>query len=1313
MDNKVCRKCLRKGSHLYKNCKKQCEVDGCVANRRHHTLLHKLRSDLSASTTQPEEQAAIVAHNAVPIVSKRQPLLKIIPVTLSGKKGSVDTFALLDDGSSATLLDRSVANALEDEGPREPLRIHCIGGLTKLSDVSFVNIKVRGRYSSDTFEIRARSIPNLNLSAQTASFDDVQRFSHLTDLADVLAYGDAQPTCLIGTDNWHLLLTQSVRRGTKSEPAAALTPLGWVLFGFMGNTASSVEFVNHVNQVEDDQLDNNLEHLVKNYYKLDSIGIEKKLHSSPSDRRAIEILDETTVRLTSGRFQTGLLWRDNIKIIPNSKRLALSRFQSLESKMAKDKTYATSYKQNIQGMIDKGYAELCSGPPTGNITWYLPHFGVVHPHKKKLRVVHDAAAKCNGVSLNSMLLSGPDLLQPLLAIVMRFREGKIAITGDIKEMFPQVKIRPEDRDAQRFLWRDDPQSPLLEYRMSSMIFGATSSPCTALYLKNKNALEFQNSYPKAAQSIIENHYMDDYLESFESVEEAARLASEIVTVHKAAGFEMRSWVSNHAEALTLLPLDLRATEASEVGLGPSSPSRIRVLGLTWLVGDDSLSFLKSIPKFPPTLTKRSALSLLMSIYDPLGLITPLIIKGRILFQMTWKLGLDWDQKLSEGLFLKYQSWFRELENLSGSAIPRCYSEGKQVIESQLHVLCDASELAYACVAYWRFVLSDGSVKLALIGGKARLAPLKPATIPRMELQAALIAEISDLTDVQSWRYVPSGLNVADDATRDTAEFSLHSRWFTGPTYLLSPEATWPREPLYTDSSTTSEIKMVECLVVPSAESPALSPVVADHRRFSRWIRLLRATARAHQSAKMFRTLLPLNSKLFLNSPRCDRKLPLLSADDLNSAEHHLLMSVQRDSLSEELDCVNAGRPVSRLSKLKNVSLLVCNGLLRLSGRTSASDAIESRPIVLDGKHQITRLLIHEYHIRCAHANNELVVNEMRQKFYIIGLRSAVKQVASRCQRCRVWKARPVPPPIGDLPDVRMAIYERPFSYVGLDYFGPLNVTIGRKHAKRWVALFTCMTVRAVHLEIVDNLSADSAIMALRRFISRRGCPSCIYSDNGTAFVGASKMLAEVYEFATTKRIQWKFIPPSAPFMGGCWERLVRNVKSALSATLKEQSPREETLHTLLLEAEAIVNSRPLTHVSTEPDAEEALTPFTFLIGTPSYDLQTRPFNDTDLSSRAQWRKAQRLADHFWQRFTKEYLPSLVPRRSSPTASTSFIIGDLVVIVDGTLPRRCWPRGRIVATYPGKDRIVRVVDVQTKGGVLRRPVKKLAKLVVSP
>lgn len=254
-----------------------------------------------------------------------------------------------------------------------------------------------------------------------------------------------------------------------------------------------------------------------------------------------------------------------------------------------------------------------------------------------------------------------------------------------------------------------------------------------------------------------------------------------------------------------------------------------------------------------------------------------------------------------------------------------------------------------------------------------------------------------------------------------------------------------------------------------------------------------------------------------------------------------------------------------------------------------------------------------------------------------------------------------------------------------------------------------MTVRAVHLEIVESLSSDSALMALRRFIARRGCPSRIYSDNGTSFVGAAKMLPELFNFCANRKIEWRFIPPSAPFMGGCWERLVRSVKSSIAVTLKERTPKEEVLHTLLLEAESIINSRPLTHVSVEADAEYALTPFTFLIGSSSSEPEINVFDDTDLIRRANWRKAQRLADHFWQRFVQEYLPTLTPRRRLQEAH-SFKVGDLVLIADGTLPRNQWPRGRITAVYPGKDGIVRVVDVTTKGGVLRRPTRKVVLLV---
>jgi transposase InsO family protein len=261
-----------------------------------------------------------------------------------------------------------------------------------------------------------------------------------------------------------------------------------------------------------------------------------------------------------------------------------------------------------------------------------------------------------------------------------------------------------------------------------------------------------------------------------------------------------------------------------------------------------------------------------------------------------------------------------------------------------------------------------------------------------------------------------------------------------------------------------------------------------------------------------------------------------------------------------------------------------------------------------------------------------------------------------------------------------------------------------------------MTSRAVHLELVHSLSADSAIMSLRRFIARRGAPDTLFSDNGTCFVGADRMLREFYQadvndFAASRGIKWSFIPPAAPFFGGCWERLVRTVKVALNATLRERAPNTEVLVTLLLEAEAIVNSRPLSHVPVRHDDQETLTPFHFLIGSSSNQVLPATLEDRDLLRRADWKKALRLADHFWNRWVKEILPNMQPRQTSENRERDLRIGDLVLIVDANLPRGTWPRGRVTATFPGQDGIVRVVDVATQGGLLRRPSKKLVRLDV--
>ncbi|XP_073958424.1 uncharacterized protein [Choristoneura fumiferana] len=203
------------------------------------------------------------------------------------------------------------------------------------------------------------------------------------------------------------------------------------------------------------------------------------------------------------------------------------------------------------------------------------------------------------------------------------------MTADVKEMFPQVRIRMEDRDALRYIWREDPSCELKEYRMTSVIFGAVCSPCTALYIKNRNAQELQKSYPAAAKAIVHEHYMDDYLGSLDDVREATQLAADIVTVHKAAGMEMRAWISNIPAALAAVPEDLRASPPVNVHVGPDA--FVRTLGLIWHPLNDTfglglgLQFLRKAK-----LTKRKVLSCLMSVYDPLGLLTPLVIQGRVL-----------------------------------------------------------------------------------------------------------------------------------------------------------------------------------------------------------------------------------------------------------------------------------------------------------------------------------------------------------------------------------------------------------------------------------------------------------------------------------------------------------------------------------------------------------------------------------------------------------------------------------------------------------------------------------------------------------
>ncbi|CAG9103784.1 unnamed protein product [Plutella xylostella] len=1376
--NKMCFRCLR-STHRRFTCKaKPCGVSGC--NLRHHKLLHheaakkeEKHEEVTASTT---EKPTVAANKS----ERRRAYLKIAPVVLTGPHSSIETYALFDEGSTITIIDADVANSLGLDGPTDPMWVQGVSGKeVRHSKSKKVDFTIRGKHAQEEFKLEdARTVEKLDFITQTVKKEEVDDCSHLSDIQEELAYEGASPKLLIGQDNWDLIVSREVRDGRRDQPVASRTQLGWVLHGCRTTQSKPINFCGHVTSAEE-----SMEKMMKHYFELESLGIEARKPTTDPEEQATRKLEEESRRLPDGRFETRLLWKQENEKIPNNRQDALKRLCSLERKLDRDPELKKKYEERMENMLKSGYAEPATTLPTQDRTWYLPHFAVCNPEKKKIRLVHDAAAKSHGRSLNDMLLTGPDLLQSLPGVVMRFRQHPYAVSADIKEMFMQIRIKECDRDALRFLWRGDRREGTPdEYRMTSVIFGASSSPCTALFIKNRNARDFADTHPEAVRAIEKNHYMDDYLQSFMSVEEAQHVTKTVDEIHRQAGFELRGWASNERRVLRDLVTD---AETATIDIGGSEIEK--TLGLMWHVHEDNLGFRLNTHKTPAEVlrgdrppSKREALSVIMSLYDPLGWISPVTTPAKRIMQDSWRYGTSWDDPIPEELQSRWHNWLSNLRALRELRIPRCY-DYEPTATRELHTFVDASEEAYVAAAYWRIQRADGSVKITLAMAKSRVAPIKPTSIPRLELQAAVLgtrisnttrsehdyeditrrvfwsdsrtvlawiraeprtfktfvahrlAEIEESTKKSEWRWVPTAENVADDATRATPhDFDAQHRWFNGPEFLRHAEEHWPTENKEEVPKTGEEKESCAVVSLGHAHLP-------DIERFSRWTRLIRVTARVLQFVSLCRAnkhathaarrkrtrenapqdgewkntaRAPTTNtkKKHENTPR--RKYKTVAAEHLIHAERLWIEFSQRECF----DFAHTGT-----EKLKSLSTYTDDyGILRLKGRIAATDAINeetANPAVLDGKHRYTRLYIQHVHEQLHHGGTEIVVNELRQRLWIIKIRPTVKNVVKSCLTCRMKKAKPSSPATGDLPAARLAHHVRPFTYTGLDYFGPLEVTVGRHREKRYVALYTCMTTRAVHLEVAASLSADSTIATLRRLIARRGCPTELWSDNATGFKAADKELTEVatealQEEAARRHIMWRFIPPASPFMGGAWERMVRTVKDALRATLHEKYPSDETLSTLLAEVESTVNSRPLTHVAVSPDDPVALTPNLLLIGPNCHVPTPGTFSEEDDHARQHWRRAQRLADVFWQRWMQEYLPLLQHRREPHSTGSQPKIGDLVIVCDSNNPRNTWPRGRVTAVHPGKDNIVRVVDITTSNGhVLRRPTKRIVVLPI--
>jgi hypothetical protein len=764
-----------------------------------------------------------------------------------------------------------------------------------------------------------------------------------------------------------------------------------------------------------------------------------------------------------------------------------------------------------------------------------------------------------------------------------------------------------------------------------------------------------------------------------------------------------------------------------------------------------------------------------AVFDPLRLISPFVLRAKLLLQRLWEQGLEWDEAVGESDLEEWLKWCAELNELKTLHIPHClWPTNFKVHTLVLHTFCDASERAFAAVVYLQVTSEEGQVHVSLVMSKTRVAPVKRhcLTLPRLELQAAVlgarlhesvkseldlsisesyfwtdslivlqyisndstrlktfvanrVSEVRQLTNVEQWRFVPGLLNPADDGSRglSAADLQLKGRWLKGPEFLWSEESPWPvQAPLrkLSDDSLglkrVNVLKHVEATIVEQCE-PLLEPT-----KFSQLSRLQRVTAWCFRFVEVLRLCV---EKRRAGKGRAEAKYDEiqrggLTVLELDKALIYWIKVAQHEAYLPEIRYLTSGEPLPKHSNLLNLSPVMLDGVLSVGGRlrNAILPFAAHHQAIVPREHVLAKLLVIAVHQRIMHSGSEHTIAEIRQAYWIVRLRTLVKAVIRACLYCSAQRARPSVPFMSDLPLARVSM-NVVFNCTGLDYFGPMNVKRGLSKLgtlKRWGCLFTCLATRAVHLELVASLDTDSFILALRRFIARRGNPSHVYSDRGTNFVGAVSKLksairswhsdGRVQNILANNAIQWHFNPPKAPHMGGAWERLVHSVKKALRATLQNALVHEDTLHTTLCEIEALINSRPLTYVASTPSEPEPLTPNHFLLNRTG---RVSAESDDGISSRKRWRQCQFLTDHFWRRWRKEYLPTLTIRSRWLSETRNLAKDDVVLIMDHNAPRGHWPLGRVMELLPGRDGRVRVVKVKTASGELIRPAAQICLL----
>ncbi|GAB1867788.1 Integrase catalytic domain-containing protein [Camponotus japonicus] len=738
------------------------------------------------------------------------------------------------------------------------------------------------------------------------------------------------------------------------------------------------------------------------------------------------------------------------------------------------------------------------------------------------------------------------------------------------------------------------------------------------------------------------------------------------------------------------------------------------------------------------------------------------MRAKILIQSAWLKKLGWDTPLPSADALSWRNLLSDLPRLNEIRVSRWLGSDGPHAQVELHGFADASERGYAAVVYLRSTTGTRTT-LHLLAAKGKVAPVRPVSLPRLELCAATlltnltnhtrtllglstapailwsdskvtlhwiqghasrwktyvanrVSQIQTQLPEAQWRHVPGRDNPADCASRGVQPSDLigHPLWWTGPSWLLEDRALWPTDDCVLPDAELPEQRAVSSL---NAVGKAIGKAVTEPDILLRFSSLLRVTAwclrwrrqtpqRTHNPAGTAQTFEP---------------------HETDDALLRWVRTLQALHYKDEVSSLSRGRALPPRSPLTKLSpYLDDSGIMRVGGRLKHAilSHDESHPIIIPPDSRMSGLLVDSCHRRTLHGGVQLILGLLRQRFWIPRGRAIVKRSIHRCVTCTRWRAAAPQPLMGNLPQERVTPV-RSFLRTGVDYAGPILIRTskGRGHRanKGFISVFVCLSSKAVHLEVVSDYTAEAFLAAFRRFVSRRGLCREMFSDCGTNFTGASRELREMFRASTadgrriaqaaaSDGIRWRFNPPAAPHFGGLWEAAVKSTKHHHRRVIGEATLTFEEMTTLLAQVEACLNSRPLQPLTDDPDDLTALTPGHFLIGAPLLAVPEPSLATERDNTLSRWQLLKKMRDHFWERWSREYLQTLACRPKWQKNETGPSIGDLCLLRSETTPPTRWPLARITALHPGDDGVTRVVTVRTTSSDLVRP---LAKIILLP